>query len=85
MSKHPDIEISQQAAFGDDDQLELTESSVETSLEDFGADVDHRDRDCRIDQPEAKEFGVDDRPRVTRLSESDQSNLFAGQPTTSER
>ena len=77
MSKHPDIEIHQQAAFGDDGQLELTESSVETSLKDFSADIDHRKRDSRIDQPEAAEFGVDDRPEVTRSSDSDQSNLFA--------
>ena len=77
MSDRPEIEIHQQTAFGDDGQLEVTESSVETSLEDFGADVDHRERDSRIDRPEAEEFGVDDRPGGTRSSESDQSNLFA--------
>jgi len=62
MSDRPEIEIQRQTAFGDDGQLEVTETSVETSLEDFGADVDHRDRDSRLDQPEACEFGVDDRP-----------------------
>jgi len=77
MSNRPEIEIQQQTAFGDDGQLEVTETSVETSLEDFGADVDNRDRDSRLDRPEASEFGVDDRPEVEQSSESDQSNLFA--------
>ena len=77
MSDRPELDIHQQTAFGEDGQLEITESSVETSLEDFGADVDHRDRDSQIDRPEASEFGVDDRPEITRSTESDQSNLFA--------
>ena len=55
----------------------MTETSVETSLEDFGADVDHRDCDARLDRPEASEFGVDDRPEVEQSSEGDQSTLFA--------
>jgi hypothetical protein len=77
MGDRPEIEIQRQTAFGDDGQLEVTETSVETSLEDFGADVDHRDRDSRIDQPEASEFGVDDRPEVEHSSEGDQASLFA--------
>jgi hypothetical protein len=77
MSNRPKIEIQQQTAFGEDGQLEVTETSVETSLEDFGADVDHRDRDSRLDRPEASEFGVDNRPEVKRSSEDDQSTLFA--------
>jgi len=77
MSDRPEIEIQQQTAFGDDGQLEVTETSIETSLEDFGADVDHRDRDSRLDRPEVSEFGVDDRPEVEQLSEGDQSTLFA--------
>ncbi len=77
MSDRPEIDIQQQTALGEDGQLEVTETSVETSLEDFGVDVDHRDRDSRLDQPEASEFGVDGRPEVERSSEGDQSNLFA--------
>ena len=77
MSERPEIEIQQQTAFGDDGQLEVTETSVETSLEDFGADVDHRDRDSRLDRPESSEFGVDDRPEVEQPSEGEQSSLFA--------
>ena len=76
MTNRPEIEIQQQTAFGDDGQLEVTETSVETSLEDYGADVDHRDRDSRLDRPAASEFGVDDRPEVERPPEGDQSNLF---------
>jgi hypothetical protein len=71
MSNRPEISVHRQIAFGDDGQLEVTETRVETSLEDFGAEVDHRDRESRRDQPAASEFGVDDRPEVTRLSEGD--------------
>ena len=77
ISDRPAIEIQRQTAFGDDGQLEVTETSVETSLEDFGADVGHRDRDSRLDRPDASEFGVDDRPEVEQTSEGDQSTLFA--------
>jgi hypothetical protein len=77
MSNRPEIEIHRQTAFGEDGQLEVTETSVETSLKDFGADVDHRDRDSRLDRPEASEFGVDDRPEVAHSSTGDQSTLFA--------
>lgn len=77
MSNQPEIEIQHQTAFGDDGRLEVIEESVETSLEDFGAEVDHRERDSQLDRPEASEFGVDDRPEVEHSSESDQSTLFA--------
>ncbi|WP_254538655.1 hypothetical protein [Halomarina litorea] len=77
MSDRPEIEIRRQTAFGEDGQLEVTETSVETSLDDFGADVDHRDRDTRLDRPEASEFGVDDRPEVDQASDGEQSTLFA--------
>jgi hypothetical protein len=77
MSDRPEIEIQRQTAFGDDGQLEITETSVETSLEDFGADVDHRGRDSRLDRPEASEFGVGGRPEVEQTSEGEQSSLFA--------
>lgn len=77
MSKRPDISVHRQTAFGDDGQLEVTETSVETSLEDFGAELDHCDRESRRDQPAASEFGVDDRPEVVRSSEGNQATLFA--------
>ena len=77
MSDRAEIEIQRQTAFGDDGQLEVTEASVEISLENFGADVDHRDRDSRLGRLEASEFGVDDRPEVEQTSEGDQSTLFA--------
>ncbi|WP_368279832.1 hypothetical protein [Halomarina oriensis] len=71
----PDIEF--QTAFGEAGALEITETSVETSLEDFGATVDHRERERRLAQPVASEFGVDDRPSVNQRPESDQSKLVA--------
>jgi hypothetical protein len=75
--------ITQQYSFavGDDGEtdgaIEPAEESVETSLETWGADVDHRERDTRIDQPEASSFGVDDRASVTRGDGGEQHALFA--------
>jgi len=77
MSNRPEIKIQHQTAFGDDGRLEVVEESVETSLEDFGAEIDRRERDSRLDQPEADQFGVDNRPEVAHSSESDQATLFA--------
>ena len=74
--------VTQQYSFtvgenGDTDGIEPAEESVETSLEAFGADVDHRECDTRIDQPEATSFGVDDRKTVTRGDGGEQRALFA--------
>jgi hypothetical protein len=74
--------ITQQYSFavgedGDTDGIEPAEESVETSLEAFGASVDHRERDTRIDQPEATSFGVDDRKTVTHTDGGEQRALFA--------
>ncbi|GAA5049501.1 hypothetical protein ACFFQF_24395 [Haladaptatus pallidirubidus] len=77
MSKRPEISVHRQTAFSDDGQLEVTETNIETSLEDFGATVDHRTRDSRRDRPTVSQFGIDDRPKVEQSSESDQSTLFA--------
>nr|WP_229871356.1 hypothetical protein [Halarchaeum grantii] len=77
MGDTPNIDVHHQAAFSDDVELEIAESSVETFLEDFGADVDHRDRETRRDQPAASEFGVDNRPEVQDAVEDDeQSAVF---------
>jgi hypothetical protein len=74
--------ITQQYSFtvgedGDTGGIEPAEESVETSLEAFGASVDHRERDTRIDQPEATSFGVDDRKTVTHTDGGEQRALFA--------
>jgi hypothetical protein len=74
--------ITQQYSFavgedGDTDGIEPSEESVETSLEAFGVDVDHREQDTRIAQPEASTFGVDDRKTVTRTDGGEQRALFA--------
>ena len=79
MSDRPEITIQHQTAFTDDGGLEPTEESVETSLEDFGADVSHRDVETRLDRPAATEFGVDDRMEVrhSEVDDTDQASLFA--------
>lgn len=60
-----------------DGEIEPVEETVETDLETWGADVDHRECDSRIDQPEATSFGVDDRATVTRGDAGEQGALFA--------
>jgi hypothetical protein len=79
MSETPDIEVQYQTAFGDDGELEVSESSVQTPLDDFGIDLDHRERSSQLDRPAASEFGVDHRPEVRRSTgtDSEQSTLFA--------
>jgi hypothetical protein len=75
--------VTQQYAFAvgedgeTDDGIEPAEESVETDLEAFGADVDHREQDSRLDQPEASSFGVDDRPEITSTDAGEQGALFA--------
>jgi hypothetical protein len=71
------IEIQRQATFGQTGELEVSEEPVETSLVDFGAEVDHRERTPRVDQPEAETFGRDDRPEGRRRREAEQFPLFA--------
>jgi hypothetical protein len=81
MSDTPTITQQYSFAVGEDGEtdeaIEPAEESVETSLETWGADVDHRERDTRIDQPEASRFGVDDRKTVTRGDGGEQRALFA--------
>jgi hypothetical protein len=71
------IEIQRQATFGQTGELEVSDEPVETSLVDFGAEVDHRERTPRVDRPEAETFGRDDRPEVRRRREAEQFPLFA--------
>lgn len=73
---HP-VKLEQQMVFGEDGDLKPDSESVETSLEAFGAEVDHRERSARMAEPAASEFGVDDRTKVTEATESDQRSLFS--------
>ena len=71
------VEVEQQMVFDDAGGLKPDGKSVESSLESFGAEVDHQDRPTRIEEPAASEFGVDDRTEVTGAGESDQHSLFS--------
>jgi hypothetical protein len=71
------IVIQRQATFGQTGELEVSDDPVETSLVDFGAEVDHRERTPRLDRPEADTFGRDDRPTMRRQREAEQFPLFA--------
>jgi hypothetical protein len=63
-----DIDIHHQASFGEDGEI-VVQGTTETSLDQFGIDLDHRDPDSRVDKPEATEFGIDDRPQIKQASQ----------------
>ena len=68
--------VQRQMVFAEGGEIEPEEGPVGTSLEDFRADVDHRERDSRVEQASASEFGVDDRPEVRRAKTGKQGALF---------
>ena len=68
--------VQQQMVFAEDGEIEPEEGPIGTSLEDFGAEVDHRERDSQVEQASASEFGVDDRPEVKRAKSGEQARLF---------
>ena len=72
------VSIEQQTQFTTDGRLEVKDDNVGTTLDQWGVDVDNRERTTRIDRPEASKFGVDDRPNVqTGRDSGEQANLFA--------
>ena len=76
MSERERSAVQRQMVFADGGEIEPEEGPVGTSLEDFGADVDHRERETRVEQASASEFGVDDRPEVKRSEHGEQGALF---------
>lgn len=73
-----EFSVAHQARFDTDGAITTEGEVTETSLTDFGADVDTRERESQIDRPEASEFGVDDRPEVTTDgTDGEQVALFA--------
>ena len=76
MSESEQPAVQHQMVLAEGGEIEPEEGPVGTSLEDFGAAVDHRERTTRIDEPSATEFGIDDRPEVTNTEEGEQSGLF---------
>ena len=70
------LSVQRQMVFAEDGEIEPEERPVGTSLEDFGAEVDHRERETQVEQASASEFGVDDRPEVKRAESGEQARLF---------
>jgi hypothetical protein len=71
------IPREQQMIFGDDGEIEPDGDTVETSLEAFGAEVDHSEGSGQVAKPSATRFGIDDRAQTSQRTESDQRSLFA--------
>jgi hypothetical protein len=68
--------VQRQMVFAEDGEIEPEDGPVGTSLEDYGAEVDHREQESRVEQASASEFGIDDRPEVKRADEGEQVGLF---------
>ena len=68
--------VQRQMIFAEDGEIEPEEGPVGTSLEDYGAEVDHRERDSQVEQASASEFGIDDRPEVKQTESGEQAGLF---------
>lgn len=79
MSNQTHVLGHQQTVFTEDGELndlEANDQSVETTLEDHGVAIDHRNRKTRIDRPVPDEFGVDDRPEIAGADPGEQETLF---------
>ena len=76
MNEQTRPDVQRQMVFAEGGEIEPEEGPVGTSLEDYGAEVDHRERTTRIDEPSASEFGVDDRPEVTKTDRGEQAGLY---------
>ena len=69
-------DVQRQMVFAESGEIEPEEGPIGTSLEDYGAEVDHRERATKIDEPSASEFGVDDRPEFTKTDDGEQAGLY---------
>jgi hypothetical protein len=76
MSDQQRLSVQRQMVFTDGGKMEPEEGVIGTSLADFGANVDHRERTTKIDESSASKFGVDDRLEVTRADDGEQGALF---------
>jgi len=76
MNEQTRPDVQRQMVFAEGGEIEPEEGPVGTSLEDYGAEIDHRERTAKIDQPSASEFGVDDRPEVSKTDTGEQAGLY---------
>lgn len=75
MKSRDELEVHRQVRFGDDGLV--ADREVDTDLRDWGLDIDEERVESSVLEPEASEFGIDDR-HLSNYSESDQEPLFYG-------
>lgn len=75
MKSRDELSIRRQVRFGEEG-LEA-DQAVDTDLKDWGLDIDEDRGESRVLEPEASEFGVDDR-HLSVDTESEQEPLFHG-------
>lgn len=72
-----DITAQTQMKFGESGDLEPAEDAVEVTLDEFDVDIEKREKETRIDRPEASGLMADDRPELDTRDSGEQANLFA--------
>jgi hypothetical protein len=72
-----DITAQTQMQFGESGTLEPKEDTVEVTLDAFDVDLEKREKETRLDRPEASGLMADDRPELDNRDGGEQANLFA--------
>jgi hypothetical protein len=67
--------VSQQSSFGEDGSLETSDEPVETQLDDWGMEINHQQRETRIEEPKAS-LTADTRPTQGSINDGEQGELF---------
>lgn len=75
MKERSEVEIVKQYVFGSDGEIECDGGDVETTFTDWGLKIDTRERESRVLEAQASEFGVDDRD-VEKRADGEQVGLF---------
>lgn len=70
-----DIQVSAQCKFGEGGEMEV-EETTETDLADWGLVDPGPERETKVMEEQASEFGVDDRAEQGEVQAGEQSTLF---------
>jgi hypothetical protein len=73
MKERDEIEIVEQAVFGDDGDIKTDGGSVQTGFDEWGVVTHEPERETKIDRPEAEFPTADDRERTDE--DTDQETL----------
>ena len=75
MKSRDELEVTAQVRFGENGDMEADEE-VDTDLSDWGLVEGGPERETRVEEEAASEFGVDDRSEVEQKGQTEQDTLF---------